>query len=490
MAGRVWKAQRLWSATQLPSASKAIKYRQSSYSDHCRGLATVVERNEFGLTTAVKDPYWRKIPMWKDMPSDVFIKYEFQAILPDILPLSKNPLLHRVKTRDDFIRDAKEGLEIAPMTIRLTPQILSRVNWESPLDDPIRLQFLPLKSGIRPDHAALTVDSLEEEADSRGTTNVIDKKPQRPTKARWDIIFDHIEKDKTIKDIVLSGGDCYYLSSEDLQMIGQRLLKIPHIRRFRIASKGLAVAPSRVLDETDTWTKTLIDLTRQGRELGKQVCWHTHFNHPSEITWITREAARYLFGQGVIIRNQSVLLKGVNDDFETMRTLIESLADMNVQPYYVYQCDQVRGIEDLRTPLKTIRNLDKRLRGTLSGFMMPSFVVDLPGGGGKRLVSTAEDYDETTGVSTWRAPGLPGEKGQKTYTYHDPHPWEPTDQNIQKLHEAQNIMYKNKTTRPGKLSTDHDKIFKDKTDLHASGMDAINPIIDPTISSAYISPSQ
>jgi lysine 2,3-aminomutase len=80
----------------------------------------------------------------------------------------------------------------------------------------------------------------------------------------------------------------------------------------------------------------------------------------------------------------------------------------------------VRGIEDLRTPLSTIIRLDKELRGTLSGFMMPAFVIDLPGGGGKRLVSTYESYDETTGVAVYRAPGLPGKKGTQTYEYHDP----------------------------------------------------------------------
>jgi lysine 2,3-aminomutase len=82
----------------------------------------------------------------------------------------------------------------------------------------------------------------------------------------------------------------------------------------------------------------------------------------------------------------------------------------------------VQGIEDLRTPLSQIIKLDKELRGTLSGFMMPSFVIDLPGGGGKRLVSTYESYDPTTGVAKYKAPGLPGAKGEIVYTYHDPKP--------------------------------------------------------------------
>jgi lysine 2,3-aminomutase len=154
--------------------------------------------------------------------------------------------------------------------------------------------------------------------------------------------------------------------------------------------------------------------------MGKQVCLHTHINHAKEITWITRLAANKLFKHGVIVRNQSVLLNGVNNTFEDMSNLIKTLANINIQPYYVYQCDMVQGIEDLRTPLSEIIKLDVDLRGTLSGFMMPSFVIDLPGGGGKRLVSTHESYKD--GVATYKAPGLPGVKGQISYTYYDPKP--------------------------------------------------------------------
>ena len=156
--------------------------------------------------------------------------------------------------------------------------------------------------------------------------------------------------------------------------------------------------------------------------MGKQVCLHTHINHANEVTWITRLAANKLFKHGVIVRNQSVLLKGVNNHKDTLLDLIKTLADINIQPYYIYQCDMVQGIEDLRTPLQEIIDLDKELRGQLSGFMMPSFVVDLPGGGGKRLVSTVESY--VNGVATYSAPGLPGAKGTATYTYYDPKPVE------------------------------------------------------------------
>jgi pyruvate-formate lyase-activating enzyme len=104
-----------------------------------------------------------------------------------------------------------------------------------------------------------------------------------------------------------------------------------NIQRIRFASKGLAVAPGRIT-EGEPWTEALIHLSNQGRKLGKQVCLHTHINHPREITWVTKKASNYLFKHGVIVRNQSVLLKGVNDDFETLSELIKTLARINIQP--------------------------------------------------------------------------------------------------------------------------------------------------------------
>jgi lysine 2,3-aminomutase len=94
--------------------------------------------------------------------------------------------------------------------------------------------------------------------------------------------------------------------------------------------------------------------------------------------------------------------------------------------YYVYQCDLVKGIEDLRTPLQTMLDLEQQLRGTIAGFLMPSFVVDLPEGGGKRLACSHEKYEY--GVSYFKAPGLRGEKGQKEYRYYDPQPIEQTEE--------------------------------------------------------------
>jgi lysine 2,3-aminomutase len=145
-------------------------------------------------------------------------------------------------------------------------------------------------------------------------------------------MFAYIESTPSLQDIVISGGDSYNLTPEQLYFIGRRLISIPHIRRFRFASKGLAVCPSRIVDTGDKWAEILIEISNLGRQNGKAVALHTHFNHPNEITWITRRAALYLFQKGVTVRNQSVLLRGVNDDLATMASLIRGLADLNIQP--------------------------------------------------------------------------------------------------------------------------------------------------------------
>lgn len=230
-------------------------------------------------------------------------------------------------------------------------------------------------------------------------------------------MLDYVERTPQIQDVVISGGDAYYLAPEQLRLIGDRLLAMANIKRIRFATKGLAVNPSRIFDPADDWCSTFVDMSRRGRELGKSVALHTHFNHPNEITWVTALAARHLFNESVIVRNQTVLLRGVNDNITTMSKLIRDLADLNVEPYYVYQGDMVQGVEDLRTPLSTILELEKHIRGTIAGFMTPSFVVDLPGGGGKRLANSYETYDRAAGVSTWRAPGV---SGDKVFEYHDP----------------------------------------------------------------------
>lgn len=192
------------------------------------------------------------------------------------------------------------AIKLAPMAIRLTPHVLSLVDWENAVDDPIRRQFLPLLSGITPDHKNMELDSLHEEADSPvpglvhrypgralflatsicpvycrfctrsyavgGNTNTVVKKSQKPSRKRWEVVFEHIANDDSLEDIVVSGGDAYFLQPSHIEEIGERLLNIPHIKRVRFASKGLAVAPGRIIDGADPWVDSLIKVSNKGRE--------------------------------------------------------------------------------------------------------------------------------------------------------------------------------------------------------------------------------
>lgn len=164
-------------------------------------------------------------------------------------------------------------------------------------------------------------------------TETVPKASLKPTRRRWEQVFAYIESQPQLQDIVVSGGDSYYLHPDQLRLIGERLIGIPHIKRFRFASKGLAVAPGRVLDDgTDGWIDALVEVSNNARRAGKMMAWHTHFNHPNEISWVSEAACRRLFEEGVLVRNQTVLLRGVNDDVETMTKLIRALADNNILP--------------------------------------------------------------------------------------------------------------------------------------------------------------
>jgi lysine 2,3-aminomutase len=165
------------------------------------------------------------------------------------------------------------------------------------------------------------------------------------------------------------------------------------------------------------WLEALSDVALRGRQLGKQVAVHTHFNTAREITRHSLDAVNRLFERGIVVRNQAVLQRGVNDTDRTMVALVKTLGWINVQPYYVYMHDLVPGVEELRTTLATGIALEKAVRGVTAGFNTPTFVVDAPGGGGKRDIHSYEHYDSETGVSVYEAPSV---KPGNQFVYVDP----------------------------------------------------------------------
>jgi lysine 2,3-aminomutase len=215
---------------------------------------------------------------------------------------------------------------------------------------------------------------------------------------------------------VISGGDVFRLKAEQISLIAETLLAIPHVKRLRFATKGLAVLPMKIIGDSD-WLNALAKAAEAARRMFKEVVLHTHFNHPNEITGFTEDALNALFIRGIAVRNLSVMLRGVNDDVDTMLMLCRRLTWMNVRPYYSYMCDMVVGIEDLRFPLSKGLEIEKGVRGALSGPYTPLFVVDPPGGCGKRSVHSFELYDKESGLSIYSAPSV---KARQLFLYADP----------------------------------------------------------------------
>ena len=359
--------------------------------------------------------FWRTIPAYADVDEATFLDHRWQSKNSITRP---DKLLNAVRqlASPEFIADAEEGFHHAPMSVRVSPYILALIDWDNPYEDPLRRQFVPLGSRLLPDHPKLDLDSLHEQADSPtpglthrypdkalfltldtcpvycryctrsyavGTdTDEVHKVSLKAKADRWDNVFAYIESRPEIEDIVISGGDSYNLRAEQIRRIGERLLAIPHIRRMRFASKGPAVMPQKILTD-DEWFSALADVVAAGRKAHKDVCLHTHFNHPNEITEITERAMNRLMEAGIHVRNQSVLLRGVNDDPDTLEALFRGLVRRRVRPYYLLQADPVRGTGHLRTPIATGLHVMERLQGRLSGIALPKYIVDTPGGRGK-----------------------------------------------------------------------------------------------------------
>ena len=397
----------------------------------------------------VEVPDWRRIPAFADASDEDFLDPRWQAKRSVTRPEKLAEVL-RGLVDDAFLADAAAGFDRAPMAMRISPYLLALVDWERPYDDPIRIQFLPLGSRLLPDHPKLGLDPLHERADAAvpglthrytdralflpldtcpvycrfctrsyavGTdTANVEKVSLGVDEARWRRAFEYIASRPEIEDVVVSGGDAYNLRPEQIRTIGDALLGIPHVRRLRVATKGPAVMPQKVLRDP-AWTDAVTRLAERGRTLHKDVVLHTHFNSPNEITGLTRDAMMLFFERGITVRNQSVLVRGVNDDPETMKLLVRRLAYLHVQPYYVYVHDIVKGVEDLRTTVATGERVESEVRGATAGFNTPTVVVDAPGGGGKREVHSWERYDRVTGISVWTAPAVrPGQR----YVYFDP----------------------------------------------------------------------
>ena len=192
------------------------------------------------------------------------------------------------------------------------------------------------------------------------------------SRQRLNQVIDYLTRHPEVSDVIISGGDPLTMTTDKLETILLHLRSVPSVQIIRIGTRMPVVLPQRITDE-------LCQMLRQYHPV-----WiNTHFNHPNEITPESIEACTRLADAGIPLGNQSVLLRGVNDHPHIQEQLCRSLVRMRVRPYYLYQCDLVRGVEHFRTPVTKGMEIMEYLRGRVGGLAIPTFVIDAPHGGGK-----------------------------------------------------------------------------------------------------------
>jgi lysine 2,3-aminomutase len=219
----------------------------------------------------------------------------------------------------------------------------------------------------------------------------------------WEAAFRYLEQHREIRDVLLSGGDALLLSDSRLEALLKRLRSIEHIEFVRIGSRVPIFLPQRITPE-------LCAMLAKYHPLWMSV----HTNHPRELTIEVKEALERLANHGIPLGNQSVLLRGVNDDPDTYRDLVHKLLRCRVRPYYLYQCDLIQGSSHLRTSVAKGLDIIENLRGHTTGYAVPQFVIDAPGGGGKVPVNPEYMLHQGDGITILR------NYENKVFVYPDP----------------------------------------------------------------------
>ena len=191
-------------------------------------------------------------------------------------------------------------------------------------------------------------------------------------KKRLERAFSYIRKNPSVRDVLISGGDPLLLSDQQLEWVIEQLHQIEHVEMVRIGTKVPAVLPQRI-------TEDLANMLKRYHPLFMSL----HFTHPDELTPETKLACERLADAGIPLGSQTVLLAGVNDQVNILKPLFQGLLKIRVRPYYLYQCDPIPGSAHFRTPVTKGLEIIDGLRGHTTGYAVPTYVIDAPGGGGK-----------------------------------------------------------------------------------------------------------
>ncbi len=333
----------------------------------------------------------RRAPVYQDVPAEKWNDWRWQ-------------LSHRLNSVEEFEKilplteSEKKALNTQGLfRVEITPYFVSLIDPDDPLD-PIRKQIIPTAEEIVP-FTGMMADSLAEDRHSP-VPGLVHRYPDRVlmlvttqcasycryctrsrivgdpsatfSRAEFEMQLEYLRRTPQVRDVLLSGGDPLTMAPKILEELLSKLREIPHIEIIRIGSRVPVFMPMRVTDE-------LCAMLEKYHPLWMNI----HVNHPNEITKELAEATDKLSRAGIPLGNQSVLLAGVNDCVHVQRKLVHDLVRIRVRPYYLYQCDLVEGAGHFRTPVAKGIEIIEGLRGHTSGYAVPTYVVDAPGGGGK-----------------------------------------------------------------------------------------------------------
>ncbi|MCB8968304.1 MAG: lysine 2,3-aminomutase [Chloroflexota bacterium] len=339
----------------------------------------------------ITEPVYTRAPYWQDVPDEKWMDWRWQMSNR----LNTVSELEKVINLTDAERAALNANDL--FRVDITPYFASLIDPNDP-NCPVRKQVIPTSREMVP-FQSMMEDSLAEDKHSP-VPGLVHRYPDRvlmlittqcasycryctrsrivgdPTQTfsrkEFDAQIEYIENTPQIRDVLLSGGDPMVLAPKLLDMILGRLRAIPHIEIIRIGSRVPVFLPMRVNEQ-------FCEMVQKYHPLWLNI----HVNHPKEITPELGAAMDRLTRAGVPVGNQSVLLAGVNDSVHIQRKLVHELVKIRVRPYYLYQCDLVEGSGHFRTPVSKGIEIIEGLRGHTSGYAVPTYVVDAPGGGGK-----------------------------------------------------------------------------------------------------------
>ncbi|MFM2197840.1 MAG: hypothetical protein RLZZ505_1272 [Verrucomicrobiota bacterium] len=373
---------------------------------------------------------------WPEIPTQDWADYKWQL-------RNRIDSLADLEARIKLTDEERAGVLLAgsKLAMAITPHFFNLIDKDDP-DCPIRRQVIPrIEEGwTAPEEMAdpcgedshmpvpglvhrypdrvlfLVTDRCASYCRYCTRSRVVSGVGEQHLETQWEAAFRYLEKHTEVRDVLLSGGDPLLFSDAKLDKILTRLRAIPHIQFLRIGSRIPIFLPQRITPE-------LCSMLKKHHPLFISI----HSNHPKELTTEVRDGLARLADAGIPLGNQSVLLRGINDSPEIQKTLVHKLLMCRARPYYLYQCDLITGSSHLRTSVAEGVNIIEQLRGHTTGYAVPQFVIDGPGGGGKIPVNPNYVVDSSSGKVTLR--NFEGE----IFDYPDPTPI--SAETMQSLHE-------------------------------------------------------